>query len=222
MIETTILGITMNKSLNLPNIHWQSPLISRYEREARQGHRALAVWFTGLSGSGKSTLAYHVEKHLYQLGYRTVVLDGDNIRHGLCADIGFSQTDRTENIRRVAEVSKLFVEAGVIVLAAFISPFSSDRERVRAMFERQDFIEVHCDCSLDICESRDVKGLYKKARAGQIPNFTGISSAYEAPQNPELYINTEIESLVTCTDTIVKSILDRCRDPVGFSIPIRE
>lgn len=172
------------------NIVWHEPVITRELREQQNGHRSAVLWFTGLSGAGKSTVAHAVEEALHQRGCRTFVLDGDNVRHGLCKDLGFSITDRTENIRRIGEVSKLFTEAGVIVLTAFISPLRSDRDGVRAILKPKDFFEIHCAASLDVCEGRDVKGLYKKARAGEIKEFTGISSPYEAPLDPELLVDT--------------------------------
>jgi len=172
------------------NIVWHEPVITRELHEQQNGHRSAVLWFTGLSGAGKSTVAHAVEDALYQRGCRTFVLDGDNVRHGLCKDLGFSITDRSENIRRIGEVSKLFTEAGVIVLTAFISPLRSDRDGVRAILQPKDFFEIHCAASLDVCEQRDVKGLYKKARAGEIKEFTGISSPYEVPLDPELLVDT--------------------------------
>lgn len=156
------------------NVVWHHATVTRARREAQCGHRGAIIWFTGLSGAGKSTLAHAAEEALHQRGCRTFVLDGDNVRHGLCGDLGFSPQDRVENIRRVGEVAKLFMEAGVIVLTAFISPYRADRARVRGMVEHGDFIEIYCDSPIEVCESRDVKGSYKKARAGQIPDFTGI------------------------------------------------
>ena len=146
---------------------------------------------------------------MYQQGCRTFVLDGDNVRHGLCGDLGFSAKDREENIRRIGEMAKLFMEAGVIVLTAFISPYRADRERVRGMVEHGDFIEIYCDSSIEICESRDVKGLYKKARAGQIADFTGIYSPYEAPENPELTVSTGTEALDACVEQVIGAMLNR-------------
>jgi adenylylsulfate kinase len=164
--------------------------VTRARRAAQNGHRSVILWFTGLSGAGKSTLAHAVEDALHRRGCRTFVFDGDNVRHGLCGDLGFSDADRTENIRRIGEMAKLFIEAGVIALTAFISPFRAQREAVRRLVADGDFIEIYCRCDLDVCESRDVKGLYKKARAGEIADFTGISSPYEAPQKPELVLET--------------------------------
>jgi len=185
------------------NVVWHHATVTRARRETQNGHRGVILWFTGLSGAGKSTLAHAVEEELHRRGCRTFVLDGDNVRHGLCGDLGFSNEDRIENIRRVGEVAKLFMEAGVIVLTAFISPFRADRERVRGMVEHGDFIEIHCDSLLEVCESRDVKGMYKKARAGQIAEFTGISSPYEAPENPELVVETGVQELDVCVRQVI-------------------
>jgi adenylylsulfate kinase len=162
-----------------------------------------------LSGSGKSTLAHAVEEALHQQGCRTFVMDGDNVRHGLCADLGFSDADRVENIRRVGEVAKLFMEAGIIVLTAFISPYRADRDRVRGMCAPGDFIEVYCDASVEVCEGRDVKGLYQKARAGLIKDFTGVSSPYESPASPELAVNTGEGLLETCVSQVLAVLLER-------------
>lgn len=191
------------------NVVWHHAGVTRAHREAQNGHRGAIVWFTGLSGSGKSTLAHAVEEFLHRHGCRTFVLDGDNVRHGLCGDLGFSPKDRQENIRRVGEVAKLFMEAGVIVLIAFISPFRADRERVRSMVERGSFIEIYCNAPIEICESRDIKGIYKKARAGEIAEFTGISSPYEAPENPELTVNTDVVELDACVQQVIKELTDR-------------
>ncbi len=185
------------------NTVWHHATVTRARREEQNGHRGAIIWFTGLSGSGKSTLAHTVEEALHQQGCRTFVLDGDNVRHGLCGDLGFSARDREENIRRIGEMAKLFMEAGVIVLTAFISPYRADRERVRGMVEHGDFIEIYCDAPIEVCESRDVKGLYKKARAGQIAEFTGISSPYEAPENPELTVNTGELELEACAQQVI-------------------
>ena len=156
------------------------------------------LWFTGLSGAGKSTLANAVNSALFEQGLACYVLDGDNVRHGLCSDLGFSDADREENIRRIGEVAKLFLDAGVVVLTAFVSPFRADRARARALVEPGDFIEIHCAADLEVCEERDTKGLYAKARAGVIKEFTGISSPYEAPEQPELLIDTGRQSLESC------------------------
>lgn len=167
------------------------------------------VWFTGLPGSGKSTLAHAVEEHLHKNQCRTFVLDGDNVRHGLCGDLGFSAEDRRENLRRIGEVSKLFLEAGVIVLTAFVSPFRTDREFVRSLFPHGEFLEIYCNTPLAVCEQRDVKGHYRMAREGKIPNFTGISSPYEAPVNAELEIDTSQVGLEECVERVVGLVRER-------------
>ncbi len=172
------------------NIVWHPGNVTRDDRQKITGHKGATVWFTGLSGSGKSTIAVAVEKALWDRGVASYVLDGDNIRHGLNSDLGFSPEDRTENIRRIGEVAKLFTDAGVVNLTAFISPYRADRDRVRGIMAAGDFIEVHVDCPIEECERRDVKGLYAKARAGKIPEFTGISAPYEAPEKPELVLRT--------------------------------
>ena len=192
---------------NDKHIFWQDALVSRLDREKQHQHKSLVVWFTGLSGAGKSTLAHAVEKELYRRGCSTFVFDGDNVRHGLCSDLGFTEQDRAENIRRVGEMAKLFVEAGVIALTAFISPYQADRDRVRQLMPDGDFIEIYCNCRLEECERRDVKGLYKKARQGQIPSFTGISAPYEAPQHPELEINTGERSLAECVNQVLAYLI---------------
>jgi adenylylsulfate kinase len=191
------------------NTVWHHATVTRQRREAQNGHHGAIIWFTGLSGSGKSTLAHAVEESLHQRGCHTFVLDGDNVRHGLCGDLGFSPEDRVENIRRIGEVAKLFMEAGVIVLTAFISPFRDDRKRVRGMVEHGDFLEVFCNSPIEVCENRDVKGLYKKARAGHISDFTGISSPYESPENPELTVNTGTEELDKCVVQVISEIANR-------------
>jgi adenylylsulfate kinase len=177
------------------NITWHAGHVGRPEREALLGQKGATVWLTGLSGSGKSTIAVAAEHALVQRGRLAYVLDGDNVRHGLNANLGFSPEDRTENIRRIGEVSKLFTDAGVIVFTSFISPYRADRDAVRAILEDGDFVEVHVDASVETCEGRDVKGLYKKARAGEIPEFTGISAPYEAPLRPELVLDTNAQSV---------------------------
>ncbi|SFN10296.1 adenylylsulfate kinase [Izhakiella capsodis] len=171
------------------HIIWHAHLVTRAGREARHGHKGAVLWFTGLSGSGKSTVAGALEQALHQRGVSTYLLDGDNVRHGLCRDLGFSDSDRKENIRRVGEVAKLMVDAGLIVLTAFISPHREERQMVRTMLGVECFIEVYVDTPLAICESRDPKGLYKKARSGELKNFTGIDSIYEAPLAPEIHLD---------------------------------
>ncbi|MFI3198898.1 MAG: adenylyl-sulfate kinase [Methylococcaceae bacterium] len=178
-----------------PHIVWHPATITRADREKLHQHKSVIIWFTGLSGSGKSTLAHAVEENLYKAGISTMVLDGDNVRHGLCSDLNFSDRDRVENIRRIGELAKLMAEAGIITLSAFISPFKADRDVARKLMLPGDFLEVYCQCPIETCEQRDVKGLYKKARAGKIPFFTGIGSPYEAPEQPELVINTHELSL---------------------------
>ena len=187
---------------------WHNAIVTRKQREQLNGHGSVILWFTGLSGAGKSSLAHAVEDALHRMKIRTFVFDGDNVRHGLCSDLGFSVADRVENIRRVGEMSKLFVEAGVIALTAFISPFKAERERVRSLVPHGDFIEIYCKCPLEICERRDVKGLYKRARAGEVPDFTGISSPYEEPDAPELVIETSklnMEESVAMVMALLKS-----------------
>jgi adenylylsulfate kinase len=194
----------MSKQVKINNLVWHHATVTRERRELMNKHRGAIFWFTGLSGAGKSTLAHTVEEKLHQQGCRTFVLDGDNVRHGLCADLSFSDEDRKENIRRIGQMAKLYVEAGIIVLTAFISPFKSDRENVRKI-AGSDFHEIFCKSSLEVCEKRDVKGLYKRARAGEIPDFTGISSPYEEPTNPELEVDTE-SHLEECADEVYNYI----------------
>ena len=191
----------MNRSTN---VTWQQALVTREARQRLNGHRSVVVWLTGLSGSGKSTLAHAVEERLHAMGCRTFVLDGDNVRHGLCGDLGFSESARAENIRRVGETAKLFTEAGVITLTAFISPFRVDRDRVRQLLASGDSVEVYCRCALDVCEGRDVKGMYRKARAGEISEFTGISSPYEEPLDAELVVETGLLPLETCVAQVLQ------------------
>jgi adenylylsulfate kinase len=182
------------------NVVWHNATVTRERRESQNGHSGGLFWFTGLSGAGKSTLAHSVEEMLHLKGYRTFVLDGDNVRHGLCADLSFSDEDRKENIRRVGHMAMLYVEAGIIVLTAFISPFRADRDNVRKI-GGADFHEIYCKCRLETCEDRDVKGLYKRARAGEIPDFTGISSPYEEPEFADLTVDTETH-LENCTTEV--------------------
>ncbi|MDD2738348.1 MAG: adenylyl-sulfate kinase [Methylomonas lenta] len=191
------------------NTVWHHATVTRARREQQNGHKSAILWFTGLSGAGKSTLAHAVEERLYQLGCRTYVLDGDNVRHGLCGDLGFTDQDRQENIRRIAELAKLMLEAGTIALTAFISPFQSERNLARNLVPHGDFIEIYCRCELAVCEQRDVKGLYKKARQGDIKHFTGISSPYEAPEKPELSIDTDKHSLEECVNMVLALLQER-------------
>jgi adenylylsulfate kinase len=173
------------------NITWHAGTVTKGDRQTIAGHRGCTIWMTGLSASGKSTLAVALEKKLWDRGVRAYVLDGDNVRHGLNKDLGFSPKDRNENIRRIGEVAKLFTDANVVNITAFISPYRADRDQVRAIMADGDFIEVFVDCPVEVCETRDPKGLYKKARAGEIPEFTGISAPYEAPLKPEVNLRTD-------------------------------
>lgn len=191
------------------NTVWHRATVTRERREQKNGHKAAVLWFTGLSGSGKSTLAHALEEYLYQKGLSTFVLDGDNVRHGLSRDLGFSDADRKENIRRISEIAKLMLEAGVITLTAFISPFKAEREMAMTLMPPGDFIEIHCFCPLTVCEQRDVKGLYKKARQGEIKDFTGISSPYEEPEKPDLKIDTSQLTLEESVQRIVALLRDR-------------
>tara|TARA_Y100001978_G_C23615915_1_gene395944 strand:+ start:350 stop:988 length:639 start_codon:yes stop_codon:yes gene_type:complete len=191
----------LNKSEK--NIKWHNLSIGRKQLEEMRGHKGMVLWFTGLSGSGKSTLANAVNESLHINGLSTFVLDGDNIRHGLCKDLGFSNEDREENIRRIGEVSNLFMNAGIITITAFVSPFIKDREKVKNIIGSTDFIEIYCSASIEVCEDRDTKGLYKKARLGEIKEFTGISSPYEIPTNPDLTVET---GTLTLKDSVNKVI----------------
>lgn len=191
------------------NIVWHDHKITRAERSVNKNQKPCLLWFTGLSGSGKSTIANALDVALHNRGYHTFLLDGDNVRHGLCRDLGFSDEDRVENIRRIGEVSKLFTDAGLIVLSAFISPFTSDRLLVRNLMPAGEFIEVFMDTPLDTCEQRDPKGLYEKARAGEIRNFTGIDSPYEAPERPEVRLDTSVMSVDQCVDRLIGYLLER-------------
>lgn len=188
---------------------WHHATVTRELRQRQNGHKSAVLWFTGLSGSGKSTLAHAVEERLFNMGCRTFVFDGDNVRHGLCADLGFSLEDRKENIRRIGEMTKLFVEAGVIALTAFISPLKEDRQRVRSLFPQGDFLEIYCAASLSVCEERDVKGMYRRARAGEIPEYTGISSPYDVPEKPELVLDTGRDDLESCVQAVLDMLEQR-------------
>lgn len=203
---------------NSTNIAWHNTTITRSHHNQQNQHQSTVLWFTGLSGSGKSTLANAVHSTLFARRIKSYILDGDNIRHGLCGDLGFSDSDRTENIRRIGHVAKLFVDAGMIVLTAFVSPFQSDRDNVRALLNlnnnsiddvKESFIEVYCQASLHICETRDTKGLYQKARKGIIPDFTGISSPYEAPLSPELTIDTGTQPLEECLQQVIQYLEEK-------------
>ncbi len=191
------------------NLVWHEHHVSKAERAAQKGQRPCIVWFTGLSASGKSTLANGLESRLVELGYHTFILDGDNIRHGLNRDLGFSDADRVENIRRIGEAAKLFVEAGLIVLTAFISPFRSDRHMARSLVEQEEFLEVFVDASLAVCEERDPKGMYARARRGEIKMFTGIDSPYEPPEAPELRLDTGSLGVAECVEALVDELRRR-------------
>ncbi len=193
------------------NVHWHEGDITRGHREKLLGHKGATLWFTGLSGSGKSTVAVELEGTLHEMGILTYRLDGDNVRMGINKNLGFSAEDRTENIRRIGEVSKLFVDAGQIALSSFISPYRDDRDQVRALHEESDmeFIEIYVDCSLEAAEERDPKGLYKKARAGEIKNFTGIDDPYEEPLNPEIHLHSDQQSLAEEVEAILNLLRER-------------
>ena len=185
------------------NLYYHEHRVPRKIKEERNNHKSRVLWFTGLSGSGKSTVANATEKVLHDMGIHTYILDGDNVRMGLNKDLGFAPEDRTENIRRITEVSKLFVDSGSLVLTAFISPYRKDRDNARSVIGDEDFIEVFVSADLSVCESRDPKGLYKKARAGEIKGFTGIDAPYEAPENPELVVHTDRHSIEECAQIVV-------------------
>lgn len=186
------------------NIVWHDHHVAKKERSSLKGQKPCILWFTGLSGSGKSTIANALERRLFSMGLHTYLLDGDNIRHGLNKDLGFSDDDRVENIRRIAEVAKLFIDSGLIVMTAFISPFRSDRQLVRSLVDEDEFFEIFVDTPLEVCEKRDPKGLYQRARAGEIANFTGISSPYEAPDHADIHLKTDVTSVHEATDNIIK------------------
>ena len=190
------------------NVTWHRSEVSRTDLAHLNGHRGVTIWLTGLSASGKSTLANATARTLHRLGVRTYVLDGDNVRHGLNGDLGFSPDDRQENIRRIGEVARLLTDAGVVNFAAFISPYREDRTRARVL-QPGDFVEVHVDCDLDVCESRDPKGIYKRAREGLIKDFTGVSAPYESPERPEVYLNTSTMSIESCIETLIDALVDR-------------
>ncbi len=205
------MGKTLNNGITpkATNIVWHQASIDREARSLRQGHKSGILWFTGLSGSGKSTLANAVNDALFSRGCLTYVLDGDNIRHGLCQDLGFSDLDREENIRRISEVAKLFLDAGIIVLTAFVSPFRADRNKARELVKEGDFIEIFCAADLNVCEERDIKGLYAKARAGEIKDFTGISSPYEKPECPEIQIDTGKLNLDKSVEVVIEYLMQK-------------
>lgn len=189
--------------MNSPNIFPHDAFITREMREKLNNHKSIVVWFTGLSGSGKSTLAHSLEEKLYKLGCKAFVIDGDNTRKGLSSDLNFSDDDRKEHIRRIGETAKLMMQAGIVTIVSVISPFKEGRCNVRNLFRNGDFIEIYCNASIETCESRDVKGLYKQARSGKIKNYTGVDSIYEVPENPELIVNTDNESVQQSSNKIL-------------------
>lgn len=191
------------------DVVWHHATVTQIRREALNNHKAVNLWFTGLSGAGKSTIAHAVEEQLHCMGCRTFVFDGDNVRLGLCSDLGFSLENRSENIRRIAEMVSLFLQAGVISLTAFISPLQQDREKVRTIIGADNFLEIYCACPLEICEQRDIKGLYKKARSGLIKNYTGISSPYETPENPDIVIDSGLAPLEECVKKVICLLQDK-------------
>ena len=191
------------------NIVWHQHMVNKEQRATQKAQKPCLLWFTGLSGSGKSTIAGALEHALFEQGKHTYLLDGDNVRHGLCHDLGFSDQDRQQNIRRVGEVAKLMVDAGLIVLSAFISPFKQDRDLVRDLLVAEEFIEIHLVTPLAICEKRDPKGLYKKARNGEISNFTGIDSQYQAPIAPEIVIDTSVQSIEESVQQLMQYLNDK-------------
>lgn len=193
-----------------PHVRWHQQLVTRGMRETRNRHRSVLVWFTGLPSSGKSTLAHGVEEKLFAGNYAAYVLDGDNVRHGLCRDLGFAEQDRAENIRRIGEVANLFLDAGIILLAAFVSPYEADRQAVRTLVGAERFIEVFCRCPVEVCEARDEKGNYAKARAGAIARFTGISAPYEAPLEADLALDTDRTDIRTSVSTVLSLLRERC------------
>ena len=204
--ETVSAGMIAFALRRASNVHTQALSIDKSARENLNGHKGKVIWFTGLSGSGKSTLANTAEKALFKRGIHTYILDGDNVRQGLNKDLGFTDADRVENIRRIAEVAKLMVDAGLVVMTAFISPFRSERDMARSMFSKDEFIEVFVDTPLEIAEQRDPKGLYRKARSGELPHFTGIDSPYEAPENPELILSTGTSTLDECVVELMEIV----------------
>lgn len=200
-------GIKMSEEISKDNnLTWFDGYLTREERERLHGHKGAVIWFTGLSASGKSTIAHHLERQLYDMGCSTYVFDGDNVRHGLCGDLGFSVKDRTENIRRIGEMARLFVDAGIIAITAFISPYRADRDNLRELIGKDRFFEVYVECPVEVCASRDQKGLYKKAKAGVVKEFTGISAPYEPPENPALIIRSDREDATEAAKRVLRLI----------------
>lgn len=200
---------TRRPKMKKDNVTWHHSKVTRDMREKQNGHRSFILWFTGLPASGKSTLAHEVEDRLHQMGCKTFVFDGDNVRHGLNKDLGFSKENRKENIRRTGEMCKLFINAGVIAFAAFISPYREDRDMVRKLVGDGEFVEIYCDCSPEVCESRDIKGNYAKAKKGEISEFTGISAPYEKPENPEIILDTAKISVAENLKRVLEYLKER-------------
>ena len=192
-----------------PNVVWEDLNVAREEREAQNNHKAAVLWFTGLSGSGKSTIAREVERRLFERGLQTMMLDGDQVRHGLSGDLGFSPYDRKENIRRIGEVARLFFEQGSLTLCTFVSPYTEDRDRVRGLLPEGRFIEVHVDCDIEVLKERDPKGLYERAENGEIENFTGVSAPYEAPESPEIRLETDEQDIDSCVDAVIQMLEEK-------------
>jgi adenylylsulfate kinase len=191
------------------NVTWFNGYVTKEDREQLHGHKGAAIWFTGLSASGKSTIAHHLEKLLYDMNCSTYVFDGDNVRHGLCGDLSFSADDRAENIRRIGEMVKLFLDAGIIAITAFISPYQKDRRKIRDLVGKDRFFEIHVDCPIEVCAERDQKGIYAKAKAGIIKNFTGISAPYEPPKNPTLVIKSDSTEAIEAAKKVLTILRDK-------------
>lgn len=191
------------------NVKWFNGFVGQEQREKLHGHKGAAIWFTGLSASGKSTIAHHLEMQLYKMGHSTYVFDGDNVRHGLCKDLGFTAKDRSENIRRISEMTKLFIDAGIIAITAFISPYKKDRQQVRLLTGEEKFLEIYVKCPIEVCEERDPKGIYKKAKKGDIKNFTGISAPYEPPEKPDLIIESNKEGIDMAVEKVIHLLKNR-------------
>ncbi|MCS7279176.1 MAG: adenylyl-sulfate kinase [Thermodesulfobacteriaceae bacterium] len=191
------------------NVIWHKPEVTRRHRERLNGHKSLAIWFTGLPSSGKSTIAHAVEKALYKLRVRTYTLEGDNVRHGLCADLGFSTQDRKENLRRIAEMVKLFIDAGIVTLCAFVSPYEEDRERIKKHLGEENFVLIYCRCPVEVCEARDPKGMYAKAKRGEIKEYTGVSAPYEEPLKPNLILDTNLLSVKECVEKVLTLVIPK-------------
>lgn len=193
---------------NNNNVVWHKVLVTRQMRESLNGHKSIALWFTGLPSSGKSTIAHALEKMLHDMGLKTYTFDGDNVRHGLCSDLGFSPEDRAENLRRIGEMIKLFLDAGIIALAAFVSPLKEDREKVKKIVGKENFVEIYCRCPVEVCKLRDTKGMYKKAETGEIKYYTGVSAPYEEPEKPDIVLDTHLFSIEECIEKVFNYIQD--------------